>query len=43
MSSSATCMISYCSARSLEGLNLRMEPVSKQLVDAGPDPAAVVA
>ena len=28
-------------ARSLEGLNLRVEPVSKQLVDAGPAPAAV--
>lgn len=27
--------------RSLEGLNLRVEPVSKQLVDAGPVPAAV--
>jgi predicted aspartyl protease len=27
-------------ARSLEGLNLRVEPVSKQLVDAGPAPAA---
>lgn len=30
-------------ARSLEGLNLRVEPVSKQLVDAGPAPAAVAA
>jgi predicted aspartyl protease len=28
-------------ARSLEGLNLRIEPVSRQLVDAGPVPAAV--
>ncbi|HEV8613666.1 MAG TPA: hypothetical protein VGQ73_09140 [Gemmatimonadales bacterium] len=28
-------------ARSLEGLNLRVEPVSKRLVDAGPAPAAV--
>ena len=27
-------------ARSLEGLNLRVEPVTKQLVDAGPAPAA---
>jgi predicted aspartyl protease len=29
-------------ARSLEGLNFRVEPVTKQLVDAGPAPAAVV-
>ena len=28
-------------ARSLEGLNFRIDPVSKQLVDAGPAPAAV--
>ena len=28
-------------ARSLEGLNLRIDPVSKRLVDAGPAPAAV--
>jgi predicted aspartyl protease len=28
-------------ARSLEGLNLRVDPVSRQLVDAGPAPAAV--
>ena len=28
-------------ARSLEGLNLRIEPVSKRLVDAGPAPAAL--
>jgi predicted aspartyl protease len=28
-------------ARSLEGLNLRVEPVSKRLVDAGPAPAAL--
>jgi len=28
-------------ARSLEGLNFRVEPVTKQLVDAGPAPAAV--
>ena len=27
-------------ARSLEGLNLRIEPVTRQLVDAGPAPAA---
>ncbi len=27
-------------ARSLEGLNLRVDPVIKQLVDAGPAPAA---
>ncbi len=30
-------------ARSLEGLNLRVDPVAKILVDAGPAPAAVVA
>jgi len=30
-------------ARSLEGLNLRVDPVSKQLVDAGPAPAAAAA
>lgn len=29
-------------ARSLEGLNLRVEPVSKQLVDAGPAPAGAL-
>ena len=28
-------------SRSLEGLNLRVEPVTKRLVDAGPAPAAV--
>ena len=28
-------------ARSLEGLNLRIDPVSKRLIDAGPFPAAV--
>ena len=28
-------------ARSLEGLNLRIDPVAKMLVDAGPAPAAV--
>jgi predicted aspartyl protease len=27
-------------ARSLEGLNLRIDPISKQLVDAGPMPMA---
>jgi predicted aspartyl protease len=27
-------------SRSLEGLNLRIDPVSKQLIDAGPAPAA---
>lgn len=27
--------------RTLEGLNLRVEPVTKRLVDAGPAPAAV--
>jgi predicted aspartyl protease len=27
-------------ARSLEGLNLRVEPLTKQLIDAGPAPAA---
>ena len=30
-------------ARSLEGLNLRIEPVGKRLVDAGPAPAAGLA
>jgi clan AA aspartic protease len=30
-------------ARSLEGLNLRVEPANKRLVDAGPAPAAVAA
>ena len=30
-------------SRSLEGLNFRVEPVTKQLVDAGPAPAAVAA
>jgi predicted aspartyl protease len=29
-------------ARSLEGLNLRIDPVSKTLVDAGPAPAAAL-
>ena len=30
-------------ARSLEGLNLRIDPVAKRLIDAGPAPAAVAA
>lgn len=30
-------------ARSLEGLNLRVDPVTKSLVDAGPAPAAAAA
>jgi predicted aspartyl protease len=30
-------------ARTLEGLNLRVDPVTLQLVDAGPAPAAVAA
>jgi len=30
-------------ARTLEGLNFRVEPVSKRLVDAGPAPAAAAA
>ncbi|NIM50078.1 MAG: hypothetical protein GTN62_07045 [Gemmatimonadales bacterium] len=30
-------------ARSLEGLNLRIDPVSRRLVDAGPAPAAATA
>ncbi len=30
-------------ARSIEGLNLRVEPVTKRLVDAGPAPAAAAA
>ena len=29
-------------SRTLEGLNVRIEPVTKQLVDAGPAPAAAV-
>jgi predicted aspartyl protease len=29
-------------SRTLEGLNFRVEPVTKQLVDAGPAPAAAV-
>jgi len=30
-------------SRTLEGLNFRIEPVTKQLVDAGPAPAAAAA
>jgi hypothetical protein len=30
-------------SRTLEGLNLSVEPVTKRLVDAGPAPAALVA
>jgi predicted aspartyl protease len=30
-------------SRSLEGLNLTVDPVSKRLIDAGPAPAAAVA
>ena len=30
-------------SRTLEGLNFRVEPVTKRLVDAGPAPAAAVA
>ena len=30
-------------SRTLEGLNFRVEPVTKQLVDAGPAPAAATA
>jgi len=30
-------------ARTLEGLNLRVEPVARRLVDAGPAPAAAAA
>ena len=30
-------------ARSMEGLNLRVDPVSMKLIDAGPAPAAVAA
>jgi clan AA aspartic protease len=30
-------------SRSLEGMNLRVDPASKRLVDAGPAPAAVAA
>ena len=30
-------------ARSLEGLNLRIDPIAKRLIDAGPAPAAAAA
>ena len=30
-------------ARSLEGLNLRVDPIAKRLIDAGPLPAAAIA
>jgi predicted aspartyl protease len=30
-------------ARSLEGLNFRVDPITRQLIDAGPAPAAAVA
>jgi hypothetical protein len=30
-------------ARSLDGLNLRVDPIEKRLVDAGPAPAATAA
>jgi len=30
-------------SRTLEGLNFRIEPVTKRLVDAGPAPAATAA
>jgi hypothetical protein len=36
-----SCDLILLGSRSLEGLNLRVEPVSRQLVDAGPAPAAV--
>ncbi len=35
--------VTLLGARSLEGLNLRVEPATKQLVDAGPAPAAIAA
>jgi predicted aspartyl protease len=33
--------LSLLGARSLEGLNLRIDPITHQLIDAGPAPAAV--
>jgi hypothetical protein len=30
-------------SRTLEGVNFRIEPLTKKLVDAGPAPAAVLA
>ena len=35
--------LSLLGSRTLEGLNFRVEPVTKQLVDAGPAPAALSA
>jgi predicted aspartyl protease len=35
--------LSLVGSRTLEGLNLRVEPVTKRLVDAGPAPAAAAA
>ena len=35
--------ITLIGARSLEGLNVRIDPVSRQLVDAGPMPLAALA
>lgn len=35
--------VTLLGARSLEGLNVRIDPVTKRLVDAGPMPLAVVA
>jgi hypothetical protein len=38
---SGAIMTAELGARTLEGLNFRVEPVTGQLVDAGPAPAAV--
>ena len=35
--------LSLLGSRTLEGLNVMIDPVSKQLIDAGPAPAAVAA
>jgi len=35
--------VTLLGSRTLEGLNFRIEPVTKQLVDAGPAPAAALA
>jgi len=35
--------VALLGARTLEGLNFRIEPVNKRLVDAGPAPAAAAA
>jgi len=35
--------LSLVGSRTLEGLNLRVEPVTRRLVDAGPAPAAAAA